>query len=229
MNVVVGSMFRDSVNDLPAYFTLVEFLRKMLQERGDALRVVAVENDSTDETWDVLDHWLFGTFADGVLIKASDGCPYYPSTDHQPRWQHIAWVCNQILDEMTPDDDVLAYIESDLVWDPAEILSLIDRAYGTTTAWTGAIYHEECGTRWYDTWGTTLDGEPFRGAAPPYHSKWTGEPMRVDTCASVLVCPVALARETRFSPIDAFRGWTREINERGGEVWLDPKVGVVHP
>lgn len=225
--VALGSMFRDSTSYLPRYFEQVEALRTMLEDRGDRLRVIAIENDSADETWEMIDRWLFGHFADGVLVKVHDDCPYFPSVDRPERWRHHAWVQNHVLEELDDTDDVLVYVESDLVWTPDDLCALVDKAKDNQ-AWTAAVFYREYGGHWYDSWGTSVDGANFFGSYP-YHPKYTGEPMQIDTCASVLACPAKLARETRFSPVDAFKGWARDIYAHGGEVWLDPSVAVLHP
>lgn len=227
MNVVLGSMFRDATGYLSTYFEQVEGLRTLLEDRGDRLRVVAVENDSRDDTHEVIDRWLFGHFADGVLIRAHDDCPYHPSVDIPERWRHHAWVANHVLEDLTDEDDVIVYVESDLIWDPVEMLALIDHTKDNK-AWTASVFHRQRGARWYDSWGTTLDGEPFHGMGP-YHAAWGPETIRVDTCASVLACPVGLAQVTRFQPEDAFKGWCRDLYAHGTQVWLDTRLAVIHP
>jgi glycosyltransferase involved in cell wall biosynthesis len=230
MNVAVASMFRDSMPYLARYQEQVEGLRSLLEARGDYLRLIAVENDSRDGTWEDLDLWGHSSFCDLTLIKAHDGCPYYPSIDHQPRWQHIAWVCNHALEQVDDRDDVLLYVESDLVWVPDDLLALIDRL-SEVEAVSCPNYHQEPGGRYYDTWGSRKDGVRFISQRP-YHQAlvdWAGGLIEMDSVASVLAVKADIARKTRFSPEDGFVGWCRDIRAQGHQIWLDPTLYVVHP
>src|SRR5689334_12755871 len=118
-------MFRDSESYLDRYFDQVVGLRRLLEKRGDKLRVVAVENDSTDETWGRLDQWGFAKFCDLTLLKVHDDCPYYPSVDNPLRWRHHAWVANHVLAEVDDHDHIAVYVESDLEWQPEHLFQLI--------------------------------------------------------------------------------------------------------
>lgn len=227
MNVVVASMFRDSQEYLWDYIGQIEGLRDLLEARGDRLRVVAIENDSTDETWANLDLWGHGAFCDLTLTKASDGCPYYPSLDLPDRWRHIAWVCNHALEHVDDRDDVLLYRESDLTATPETMLRLIDRL-----AEVDAISCPNLqGDRYYDTWGSRKDGVKFQREAP-YHpalAEWAGGLIEMDSVASILAVKADIARKTRFQPEDGFVGWCRDIKAQGHKIWLDPSISVIHP
>lgn len=227
MNVVLGSMFRDAASYLSRYIAQTESLRALLESRGDTLRVVAVENDSTDGTFLMLDNWGANHFADVTLLHVHDDCPYYDSVDYQPRWQHHAWVANHVLAEVDDRDDILAYVESDLLWTSDALLHLIDSAAGLGAV-SCPVWYRTPGERYYDTWGSRKDGEKFR-PWEPYHVGWTGGVIEMDSVASVLAVKADIARKTRYQPEDSFVGWCRDIRGQGHQIWLDPSVWVVHP
>lgn len=227
MNVVIGSMFRDSAKYLDGYVLQIKALRALLEDRGDTLRWVAVENDSVDDTAKMLDDRTH-EFVDAVQVTVHDDCPYFPSVDAPERWRHHAWVQNHVLTEIDDHDDVVLYAESDLVWMAEDLITLLDQVE-PNRAMTAGVYHGQQYARWYDSWGATKDGINFSGYEP-YHPVWQRDlPIRLDTCASVLACPARLAAKTRFQPEDAFKGWCRDIYAHGGEVWLDPRLAVIHP
>lgn len=227
MNVALGSCFRNSVGYLDTYIGQVNRLRKLLEERGDTLRVIAIENDSTDNTFLQLDDWGANIFVDLTLIGAHDDCPYFPSVDLPQRWTHMAWLQNLVLEELDDRDDVFVYVESDLRWLPTEMVRLIDhlQSLDAVSCPNWATQRE---TRYYDTWGSRKDGlrfEPYE----PYHPAWDGELMRMDSVASVLALRADIARKTRAKPNTGFVGWCHDITSQGYEIWLDPKLAVIHP
>jgi hypothetical protein len=230
MNVAVLSMFRDSADYLPKYLHQVNTLSELLHAKGDRLRVVAIENDSQDDTYRRLDrnlqHW-----PGSRLLKAHDDCPYYPSEDIPERWRHIAWVCNQLLDAVTENDDVVLYVESDLTWQPADMLELA-RLANLTGAVTAPSYFRVKGGRYYDTWGSRKNGIRFSPRFP-YTDAWPqGDPklMKVDSCASVLAVRADIARETRFTVDDGFVGWSRSVAKRAiGGLQMHTGLAVIHP
>lgn len=228
MNVVVASMFRDSGAYLDRYWTQLNRLAHALFTRGDRLRWVAIENDSTDETPFMLDE-MTHNFVDAVMVRVHDDCPYWPSLDIQQRWQHIAWVCNHALDEVTDGDDALLYVESDLAWGVESMLTLLDDL-ATYDAVTAPNFHAERGGRYYDVWGSRgLDGTRFSGQAPYHPSLEGGGIVELSSCASVLAVRADIARKTRFAPEDAFVGWCRDIRAQGWRIWMDLDAWVLHP
>jgi hypothetical protein len=227
VNVAICSMFRDSCDYLSRYIRQVQALRERLEHRGDTLRVVAVENDSADDTFLRLDDWGANVYADLTLVGVSDDCPYYPSVDDPVRWRHHAWVANHALAEIDERDDVVLYVESDLKWEADHLLKLIDEV-GTLDAVSCPNWAHEPHTRYYDIWGSRRNGVAFT-PYPPYHADFDTDLLEMDSVASVLAVKADIARKTRFQPEDAFVGWCRDIREQGHTVWLDPSVWVVHP
>lgn len=226
MRVVIGSMFRDSGAYVQrTLFEQMHILGGLLRRRGDEAVFVLVENDSTDDTF----YWLneFGGCGHdrAILIQRHDDCPYFPSVDRADRWRHLAWVANATLEELDElNADRFLYVESDLQWEPADLLRLIDQADDKAVC---ALNVRGDGSV-YDTWGTRAEGIRF-GASHPYHHAYTGAPMRVESACGATALPANAAKLCRFQPEDCYVGLNRQIQENGLELWLDPTIQVTHP
>lgn len=226
MRVAIGSMFRDSGAYVQrTLFEQMHGLGDLLRQRGDEVVFVFVENDSTDDTF----YWLneFGGCGHdrAVLVQRHDDCPYFPSVDRVERWRHLAWVANATLEELDGlDADRFLYVESDLQWDPHDLLRLIDQADGKAMTAQNVM----AGGQHFDTWGTRCNGVRF-APSHPYHPAYTGAMMQVESSCGATALPAEIARECRFQPEDCYVGLNRQIREKGLELWLDPSIKVIHP
>jgi hypothetical protein len=226
VNLAVLSMFRESTGYLNRYFAQIKELDDRLHASGGRLRVVAIENDSLDETQfrllSNLPRW-----PGSRLLTAHDDCPFWPSTDRPERWRHIAWLCNQLLDEVKDSDDVVLYVESDLIWEPKEIKTLVDLV-PHVGALTVPNYSKERGGDYYDTWGSRRNGIRFTRRAP-YTTEFREKPMLpVDSCASILAVRGEIARRTRFTEDEGFVGWSKQVREEI-KLFMLTELAVVHP
>lgn len=215
-------MWRNSASYIDRSLAQFDGLARIL----DDVQFGFVENESTDDTGERLDAWADMAPARANVVHVADGCPYYPSADMPDRWRHLAWVANHSIDLIADDADVFLYVESDLQWDPADIARLVEWADETQAA------HAACNVmadgRWYDTWGSIIDGEHFE-AGKPHHSKWSDSPFLVDSTCGALAVPGKVARATRFQPEDCYVGWCRQIWAEHTPIWLQPDIKVVHP
>lgn len=168
MKVAVGSAFRNMGPRVMLYMERVAALRDALP--NDTLRVIAAEGDSTDNTRDALK--LAADYHDVRLnfVECSHGQRIFGSTEEADRMIALSKVGNAIF-EGVQDDDVLVYIESDLVWDAATIISLIHNARERTGGYDVFAPIVMAGKAFYDIWGFRgMDGErwiPFF----PYHKE----------------------------------------------------------
>lgn len=230
MRLAVGSMFRDSGSYIrQTLFEQFDGLGQLLKDRGDEVVFLTVENDSTDDTAYQLKEFAACGHWPVHLIERSDGCPHHPSVDRGDRWRHLAWVANAALEELDEvEADQFLYVESDLAWDPRDLLRLVDESQHVAVSACNVM----ADGRWYDTWGTRRDGLWFY-ATPPFHPDLTmpenvsGGLFRVDSACGATALPAEVARKTRFQPEDCYVGWCRQIREHL-DLYLDTEVKVVH-
>jgi len=165
MNIVVGSLWRDSSRNVPRYVGQVDALKRHVGT-GHHVRVIAAEGDSTDGTAQMLLRQLW----DLQLVDVSNGEPRYGSTEQPERMAALSKIGNSIFFSVRPDDDVLVYVESDLIWDPHTIGSLIDAAMEQKDDFDVFAPLVFAGKDFYDVWGFRgMDGQRFAPFAP-YHS-----------------------------------------------------------
>lgn len=252
--VVLGSMFRDAGSYADRYFDQVQALRWRLESRGDSLRLIVVEDhpEKVDEDWGPVAQ-LAHNFGQCLYVQVTDGCPYYPSHDIPQRWRHLAWVANHVLRNVRASDDVCVYVESDLVWDPRTILRLIDLVRGCKCREVldpiGNKVAERQGScdedpkvevvspmlmlqhsnRYYDTWGTRLNGRRFSPWRPHHEDLPENGLVEVDSVAGCTVMKASIARRVRFQKEDCYVGLCRDIWSKGHKVWLSLDDKVEHP
>lgn len=231
MNIAIASIFRNSAAYVARYANQVAALRDALAAEGHTLRVVAAEGDSVDWTPHLLVE-LLGQFEHTILTRAHGG-PSFGSVDVTQRWRQIAWVCNELLDELAAgDDDLVIYVESDLIWQPATMLRLLGHVAGARTDVACPLSLSVGTSLFYDTWGHRSLGRCFEPHAP-YHPM-LAEPSPtglypLESAGSCLVMLGEVARAARFQPDDGIVGWGRDIRARGYTIALDPTVKVEHP
>lgn len=226
MNVAICSMWRDSHAYVDTALEQFRLLGKEIDKRGDHLRFVWCENDSTDDTFDRLSAFD----GDVTLVRRSDGCPYFRSEERVDRWRHLAWVANATLEEITSEDDAVIYVESDLTWETTTMLRLLDHLSKVDVVSPLNMRHD--GT-YFDTWGSRgMDGRRF-SAHPPWHPDLQLVNDRglveVQSMAGCTALVADVARMTRFDPADCYVGWNRAMRLAGWTVWCDPSLAVVHP
>lgn len=138
MNIVVGSAFRNASRYLNRYLAQIMALREHVDEPRHHVRVIAVEGDSHDGTAETLlaraDLWDI----DIDVINCDHGHPEFGSTESPVRMRELSKVCAAIHGGLRPHDDVLLYVESDLVWQPHDVGSLIDMADRARTGSTSS-------------------------------------------------------------------------------------------
>jgi hypothetical protein len=203
----------------------VAALDRALAARGDTLRVLWAEGDSTDGTWEHLA--AFSTpHLDAVLIKRTHGLRHWGSEDVPDRWRALSWVCNGILDHVTADIDALVYVETDLIWTTDTMLALLAHLEQVPAVAPMCF----AGEAFYDIWGHIKGGINF-GPFPPYHDGLLPPPAltQVDSAGSCLVLRGEVARCVRYGPDDLVRGLGRSIYQQGYSLWVDPALAVQHP
>lgn len=219
--LIVGCMVRTGSSYLPDFFDRVDKLAALVP----ALRVVVGENDSRDNTKDVLATCRDTADYEVTILDCGDGSQHYPSIDNPDRWHSICGVMNKVLDEVRPSDRTFMYIDPDLIWEPDMIVRLLvhDVEVAAPLAW----HHSG---RVFDLWGTRRNGVPISRATDQF---WDDAPtnglIEVDSVACCNVLDARIARKTRFGEWDANVGWHADIRSQGHKIWLDLDEKVIHP
>jgi hypothetical protein len=228
VTVVLGSIFRNSTGYLSRYFSQVAGLAALLHSSGSPMRLLWVEGDSTDGTWDALREMAGEAPPEVELIKCDHGGPLFGSVDNAERWRNISRVCNALLDCVRESDEALIYVESDLIWEPATMLRLLDHLEHVPAV--APMCYWQPTAQFYDVWGHRgRDGQRF-SPHPPYHpSIAQGALTPIQSAGSCLVMRGNVARTCRFAPPDeGIVGFGKQISSRYG-LWLDSSQRVIHP
>lgn len=225
---MLSSIFRDSEKYVTRWVDQVATLQRVT---GDPVHVVVAEGDSIDDTADVLAWALHGADFTSDLLTVNHGGPRFGPYDVEDRWAQIALVCNKVLDKVrsviNPNDEFV-YVESDLVWSPDDIATLIaDLDMFPAVA---AMCMHGTTDKFYDTWGHRKNGVRF-DRNPPYHPDLdsAGRFVEIDSAGSCFALRPRLATTVRFSSEDCILGIGRGVREAGEVLMLDREVEVVHP
>jgi hypothetical protein len=168
MNIVVGSAFRNMSSRINRYFKQVHALAEHIGP-DHSVRVIAVEGDSVDETERELVHMAELWQLDTSLRKHDHGHPPFGSTEEPLRLEALSGVMLEIFKAVKKEDDVLLYVESDLIWKPHEVGSIIDIAFEQREGFDIVAPMVWAGEAFYDIWGFRgLDGQRF-SPFEPYH------------------------------------------------------------
>jgi len=235
VQVVLASMFRNSSRYLDRYGAQCAALRDALQQRGDTLRLIVAEGDSTDDTPVMLPKVLQEHHGlPATILKVDHGGPEYGSVNSPARWAQIALVCNVILEKFAkarPKPEAFIWVESDLIWDAPTMLALLDHLVGVDVVCPLCYAKSKENGIAYDVWGARKDGRCF-DSSRPYHPAlrdWRGGLVELDSSGSCLVMRGDVAAQCRFAPEDAIVGWCRDMRAKGFRLWLNPALYVVHP
>lgn len=231
MKVVIASIFRDSASYLDRYIGQVTALRDALAGRGDALYAVWGEGDSIDRTATILAEKARKRALTFSLMDVAHGGPKFGSVNVEQRWRQISYCCNTVLHNIPDDTDVVVYVESDLIWSPETIITLIDGlGDGVDVLAPMSMANNETPARFYDTYGHASGGVNFQPWAPYHPDLKAGQKLRLDSAGSCLVLKGHVAQTTRFTPAEkGIVGWGADINAQGYAFWLNPAVAVWHP
>lgn len=239
MNIVVASAHRNSYSagrQLSRWLDQIQNLRYALLSI-DHLRVIAAEGDSTDNTRKMLIQGVRTRRQDLTIVDCSHGGPNYGSTEDPRRMSYLSKVANAIFDSVREDDDILVYVESDLIWKASTILSLIvllgqsqdqDKDNGKKVDIVAPLVF--AGEYFYDVYAYRgLDGQRF-GPVAPYHSSLQPKGLtEVSSAGSCLVMRGDVARQVRIKDDGALVGWCKSAREMGYKIYVVSEYRVEHP
>ncbi len=221
MNVVVGSAFRNMERQLPSYFERVASLAALMPEHS--VRVIAVEGDSVDGTRRALDNdW-------GVPVQRIEhdhGKKEWGSVVDQERMRELSAVGNQTFANVRDDDDILVYVESDLLWRPRTMLGLIALVGTDTDVVAPLVFRDRV---FYDIWAFRKDGRKFT-ANTPYHPDLNMSGVtEIDSAGSCLVMRAHVARTTPPMTNNALVEWCDNARSVGFSIGVAPQLRITHP
>ncbi len=228
MNIVLGSAFRNASAQIDRWSSQCCSLETALDNIGYTLGMVAVEGDSTDSTKGRLEA-LCNAGAPLSVVTCDHGQRVFGSTECPDRLAALSKVGNAILSSVNETDDILVYVESDLVWKPETIMNLIHRVVDLDyDVIAPLIFADE---NFYDVFVYRgLDGERF-GPFKPYHSSLAGKelPVEVSSVGSCLVMKAEVARKCQIRNDMALLGFCADVREKGYRIFVDPMERIEHP
>lgn len=230
MNLVIGSAFRNSAcrGQVQVYFNQVARLQEAVRVLGHSLALIAVEGDSVDSTRGDLLRYADALNLPLRLEICEHGKPEFGSTEAPERMEALSNIGNAILAQVRESDDVLFYVESDLLWRAETFLRLMALLEPRRVDVIAPLIF--AGAAFYDIWGFRgTDGSRF-GPFHPYHASLKlSEPTEVGSVGSCLVMGAKVARQTRIPKGEALVGFCRIARELGFRVWTDARERVDHP
>jgi hypothetical protein len=228
MRIVVGSAFRDAAGYVERHMRQVRELED--HAGGDhTVRVLAVEGDSSDKTRRALAVWAHTFDLELQLNTHNHGLPPMGSTEAPARMAALSGVGNAIFAGVRQEDEVLVYVESDLVWGPHHIGSLVDIAAERRGGFDVISPMVWAGDNFYDIWGFRRGGHRFSGG-PPYHRelKATGI-TELDSAGSCLVMRADVARKVPPMSTGALVEWCANARASGYRLGVHRDFHVRHP
>ena len=128
--------------------------------------------------------------------------------------------------------DFALMLESDLLYNPILLRSLIDRRLDRADIFAPMIWIEVDGSlRFYDIWAYRTKGEMFPPNSPEWYFAHYGSGLlEVDSVGSVVLFKMNLITEgLRLGESDCVLGMCNEARQRGYRVFVDPTINILHP
>ena len=225
MNVTLCSAFRNATPYLNRYLAQVAGLYEALGAQGHALRCVWGEGDSTDNTREVLASAR--TMWQTTIVDCTHGGPVYGSIESWQRFKQLSHVGNVIWAAIPKDTDAVLYVESDLIWEPATLVNLLE-ALTIYPAVVPMIMDSPPAETFYDVWAFRRNGIRFTKRFPFHADFWPQSALQLDSAGSCIAIRWKLGQWLSF-PEDCFVGFCRLLHEQGGELYLCPELAVYHP
>jgi len=232
--IALGTAFRDSTPYLLDYFAQVTALRDTITARGDQLIPAWVWGDCCDATSQWLETYLDNLGCEAYLLEHTHGGKDYGHTQHPLRFQELAGVGNAVLSQVPPDVNVLLYVESDLLWRDADLLTLVDDLLQSDIALALPMVLRSDTSIFYDIWAYRIQERKFSPRWPYHPVLCESEPRFVELSGggSAIAMTGETARLTQaigFEAWDLWPGLLRALRVYGKRAWLDREVTIYHP
>lgn len=224
MNVVLGSAFRNAgKHQVARYMSQAAELRNVLN--GHTFRVRAVEGDSVDDTAEQLRAEAATRNLTLDLAIRNHGGPVYYSTEQPERMAALSMVGNGILEGVNDQDDVLVYVESDLIWQADTMVRLMNQLGIGRDVIAPMPF---AGSAFYDIWAFRVNGTRFGPFAPFYSKLRLDQPTPVDSVGSCLVMKAEVARQVRMTT-GALVEFCANARGVGFKIFCDARERIQHP
>jgi hypothetical protein len=226
MRLVVASLWRNSAQRVCRYFEQVKSLKAHLGP-NHSVRLIAVEGDSTDDTFMALKTTGVARSIDLSIVKCNHGGPVYGSTESPARMKALSKVLNAAFEACCEEDEVFVYVESDLVWDAHTVGSLADMALRRDEGFDIFAPLIFAGQHFYDVWAFRRNGARF-GPFAPYCHELKGGLLELDSAGSCLAMRGEVARSCRARDDNALVGWCADARSQEFRIAVHPAFRVRH-
>lgn len=228
MKICVVSMFRNAVPYIERYFEQMDGLQQELTKRGHSLSLILGYGDSSDGTGGALYDECHHRF-DTRLIEANHGGTHYGSIVHPQRFKQLAFVANKLWRQIAEDANVVAVIESDLIWKAEVFLNLLSVIESEENLFVAPmIFHLD--ERFYDTFCFRYNGVNFKNEKPYHKGLMTSQRFyEMNSVGSFVLMNAKIARQLQWPEEDVFIGFCRNSRLLGTKILLDKTQSVYHP
>ena len=229
MQIVIGSAWRSSEHNVPRYLNQVQALAEYVEPFDHEVRVIGVEGDSVDGTAYALARGGEQRNLEVEIAQIRQGTPHFGSVEDPARMVALSLVANLIFDQVTAEDDVLVYVESDLIWDAPTIAALAEMVYRCEEGFDVIAPLIFAGKAFYDIWAFRKNGMRF-GPFYPYHPQLNPRGLtEVDSAGSCLIMRSEVAETARIRNGNALVGWCESARRLGFRIAAHCDYKVMHP
>lgn len=224
MNVTVVTLARDLGQWAEPLAQQLEALKRSKTD----FRFVVVEGDSIDQTYTRLAEWR--NRDDRVtLLKIDTGVQKYGHMVSIKRFEHIAWLVNQGLDEAIADGwpDYVMVMPGDVEIEPDIATRLLKHKvdYVAPMFWV----REGTLTRFYDSWGFTKDGVHWRPMPKAWYASRYSGLVEMDTVGGLVMVNANLIEAgCRYGKTNVDHGFCIAAREQGATIYADTDTHIYH-
>lgn len=237
--VAICSLFRNCSSKGSPYYVKKYFARaEKLSYPQNSLFFVAVEGDSTDETWELLKNE--SSRRPNLVIKKYDqNIPIMPSVAHPARLKSLSASANLAVQTAVNEigADYVLWLESDLSYPP----DMIERLMKWDKDIMAPMIFLKNTKRFYDCWAFRSGDDPTFTVPEreigcfqpffPFHPVYDPEHIfKVDTAGSALLIKSdSIKNGAHFTDEEAIVGFCKTAGALGYQTWVDPKTTIWHP
>lgn len=240
MNIVIVSAFRNMSGRVHRYMSQVHELQIHAEKDSPyhVIRVSAITGDNTDNTEEELVSVAKLFDVPITVTHYETNKPLYPSIEHAERLDALTDVMVGMMGSVNTQaskskkmlvDDVVLYIESDLLWEPHQVGSIIDMAYRREQGFDIIAPMIFAGDLFYDTFVFRKDGARFSPHRPYTHDVSPSGITEVDSVGSCLAFRAELAKKVTPIGREGLISWCNGARSQGYRVGVAANFRVNHP